>query len=131
MSNREPQTIPMVLNRDHVMRTMKGHHVGFKKDVPVPVPKIVYGEAIAIGAIRADGNNANVIEETALKPPMTNEDRAELLTEAIKSLMEKNERDDFTTTGQPTVAAVLRETGEKFDVKEVGAAWKKVTAGEE
>lgn len=131
MSNREPQVIPMVLNRNHVLRTTKGHHIGFVKDEVIDVPKTCYGEAVAIGAVRADGDAANVIEDEKRKPALSAAEREELLVEAVRALMERNEREDFTTTGQPTVAAILRESGEKFDVKEVSAAWKKVTSEEE
>lgn len=131
MSTQKPNSVEMTLHRDYILRTTKGHSVQFKAGEPTRVPIQIYPEAIAIGAQRVDKGDANVLPDDKAVPVLTPAEREELLHEAIRSLLDRNERDDFTTTGQPTVAAVMRESGEKFDAKEVTAGWKAVTVPEQ
>lgn len=120
----KPETVVMVLNRDHVLRTTKHHSVEFFKDQPVNVPLAVYADAVGIGATRSDGKPADVLGDDKQKMPLTPEQSAALLDEAIDGLVKKNDREDFTATGVPTVAAVNRETGEKYDSKTIADAFK-------
>lgn len=120
----KPEMVKMVLNRNFVLRSTMGHAIAFVKDEPVGVPLALYAEAVAIGAERADGASANVLKDDEQKPPLSPAERAELLKQAVEDLAQTNARDDFTATGTPTVAAVNRVTGEKFDSKEIAEAWK-------
>ena len=113
----------LVLNRDYTMTTNKGHVICFVKDVPTHVPPVVYNEAIAIGALPADGKNADVIEDDRKdQTPIDPADRAPLILMAIEALFERNEREDFTAAGAPTVDAVSKEVDFKVSAKEIAAS---------
>ena len=50
----------LVLNRNYVLTTTKGHSVAFEKGKPTHVPPAIYQEALAIGAIPPDGEEPQV-----------------------------------------------------------------------
>lgn len=115
----------MTLNRNFVLKTPYGHSIDFRKDVPTYVPPIAYAEAIAIGAQRVDGYAPDVLaEEEVTKTVVDPGERAALILEAIKGMIEKNDRDDFTASGQPASRAVEREVGFDVDRREIMAAWR-------
>lgn len=114
----------LVLNRDFVLNTTKGHSVGFKKGIPTHVPPAVYADAIAIGAQPEDGSDPDVLKDES-KPthPTDPADRNPLILAVIEKLLEKNERKDFTAAGSPTVKAVERELGFDVDAREIAGMW--------
>ena len=67
----------LVLNRNYVLTTTKGHSVAFEKGKPTHVPPAIYQEALAIGAIPPDGADRGAgrlrppahFTEPAEKPP--------------------------------------------------------------
>jgi len=114
----------LVLNRDYVLTTTKGHVIAFKKGEPTHVPDIVYQDAIAIGAQPADGSDPNVLEdEKVKKAPVDPAERNPLIFAAIERIVAANKRRDFTAAGSPTVDAVKREVGFDVDAREVAAMW--------
>lgn len=114
----------MTLHRDYVLPTLKGHSIGFKKDVPTYVPASVYPEALAIGAIPAEGDALDLIAPPPVSnaPSDTTERSLQILT-AIEKIVTINERKDFTAAGVPTVKAVEREVKFDVDAREVAAVW--------
>ena len=50
----------LVLNRNYVLTTTKGHSVAFEKGKPTHVPPAIYQEALAIGAIPPDGEEPQI-----------------------------------------------------------------------
>ncbi len=115
----------LVLNRNHVLSTKMGHTVAFEKGKNTFVPPAAYAEAIAIGAMPADGSDPNVLEETATgsKAPADPAQRGPLILTAIEQLVATNERKDFTAAGTPSVKAIERVLGFDVDGREVAAAW--------
>lgn len=116
----------LVLNRNHVLSTAKGHSFAFEKGKPVHVPPSIYQDAIAIGAQPEDGSPPDVLEKA--KPNTTPADPAERnarILAAITKLVEANSRKDFTAAGSPAVKAVERELGFDVDGREVADAWQK------
>ena len=114
----------LVLNRNYTLATTKGHVIAFKKDEPIHVPRGAHNEAIAIGAVPADGDDPNVLEDE--KKDTTPQDPAErnpLIFDAITKLVDRNEREDFTAAGSPTVDAVSKEVGFKVSAKEISGQW--------
>ena len=110
-----------VLNRDKVLRTTQGHSIRFRKGVPVVVPRALEREAVAIGAECVDGKveMENPSTPAELSPDM----RKEKLLDTLRTLRERNDSNDFTANGQPTVKAVERESGISADRTEVGELW--------
>lgn len=114
----------MVLNRNYVHASLMGHAIRFVKGQPVNVPNSVVREIVAIGGLRADGEDAipepeKVIDATPVNPL----DREDAILIAFEALMDKNARDDFTGTGMPKLAAVTREAGFRVDKTELNKAW--------
>lgn len=114
----------LVLNRNYVLTTNKGHSIEFVKGKPVHVPPAVYADAIAIGAVPEDGSDANLLEDAPRdNAPADPAERAPLILEAIKALVERNRREDFTAAGAPTAPAVTEQVGFKVQAKEVATVW--------
>lgn len=114
----------LVLNRDHVLATTKGHMIAFKKGEPTHVPAAVYQDAIAIGAQPEDGSEPNVLkDEKTDKAPADPAERNPLILAAIEKIVAGNERKDFTAAGSPTVKAVERELGFDVDAREIATVW--------
>jgi hypothetical protein len=114
----------LVTNRDITLNTTKGHSLEFKAGVPTHVPGVVYQDAIAIGAVPAEGGAPNLPTEPSKPEPVTDvDDRAAHIMEAIKLLVERNGRGDFTAAGAPTVDAVFDITGFRAQAKEIAVVW--------
>ena len=114
----------LVLNRNYVLTTTKGHSVAFEKGKPTHVPPAIYQEALAIGAIPPDGEEPQV--EDVVKTdnaPGDPAERAPLILAAIEKLVAENARDNFTAAGSPTVGAVSEAVGFKVQSKEIATVW--------
>jgi len=111
----------LVLNRDYMLATTKGHMIAFKKNVPVYVPPVVYADAIAIGARPEDGSDPNVLgdESSGKVVPMDTAERGVRILAALERIVARNERKDFTAAGSPSVRAVEHEVGFDVDMREV------------
>jgi hypothetical protein len=114
----------LVLNRNHVLTTTKGHSVSFKKGEPTHVPPAIYQEALAIGAIPPDGEEPQVEDVTTTdNAPADPAERAPLILAAIEKLVAENARDNFTAAGSPAVGAVSDVVGFKVQAKEIATVW--------
>ena len=114
----------LVLNRNYVLTTTKGHSVAFEKGKPTHVPPAIYQEALAIGAIPPDG--ADPLVEEVIKTdnaPADPTERAPLILAVIEKLVAENARDNFTAAGSPTVDAVSKLVGFKVQSKEIALVW--------
>lgn len=113
-----------VLHRNYALRSLTGHMINFVKGEPTWVPPGCVKEAVAIGALAVDGEQPDVIGEEKVETPAPGgEERSELIFAAFEELEKRNEREDFTAAGSPTVAAMERELGFKVDTKELRSAW--------
>ena len=118
------EPILLVLNRNYTLATTKGHVIAFEKGKPVNVPRAAYNDAIAIGAQPADGGDPDVLKDE--KQDTTPQDPAErnpLILAAIVKLIDRNDREDFTAAGSPSVDAVTKEVGFKVSAKEIAGQW--------
>ena len=123
MSEAKSKTL-LVLNRNYVLTTTKGHSVAFEKGVPTHVPPAIYQEALTIGAIPPDGEDPHV--EDVVKTdnaPSDPAERAPLILDAIEKLVAENARENFTAAGSPTVDAVTKAVGFKEQAKEIATVW--------
>ncbi len=113
-----------VLHRDYVLRSLKGHAIGFTKGQPTFVPPECVKEAVAIGALAVDGGQPDVLgEEVTQVAAPEGEDRKELIFAAFEELEAKNEREDWTASGMPRDAALEKILDFKVDSKERTAFW--------
>jgi len=114
----------LVLNRNHVLNTTKGHSVVFWKNVPTHVPPALYQDALAIGAVPADGSPP-VVNEPAktTKGPVDPAERTPLIFSAIERIVAENARENFTAAGHPSPDAVSRLVGFKVGAREIAPVW--------
>lgn len=110
------------LHRNHILRTTKGHTIEFKKGVPVWVPPMCVPDAVAIGAVSDE--EVDVLGEEA-KPVVTipPEERKVKLFEAFDSLLNRNERGDFTASGLPHVKKLEALVGFEVSNRERDTVW--------
>ena len=95
-----------ILNRSYTLSSTLGHTVAFVRDKEVYVPPALRAEAQAIGALPVDGPEE--FNEDEVIPDPVGLERDQILQKAIMALREKNTRGDFTGSGAPTVAAMIR-----------------------
>jgi hypothetical protein len=111
------------LHRDYVLRTTKGHAIGFIKGERTWVPPACVPDVVAIGAQAADGAVDVLGEEKGPVVELTHEERSAKLHEAFRTLLGRNQRGDFGANGLPAQRRLEELVG--FDVpnKERDAAW--------
>ena len=111
----------MVLNRDYRVASTMGYVFNFKKGEPRDVPELVVRECVDIGAeFVEDGARDEVFKEPDKDTqPVAPHARREVIAKAVNTIFERNERDDFTATGNPKLNAVGAETGFKIDKGEL------------
>lgn len=114
----------MVLNRTYVLVSKSGHAIGFEKDKPINVPPSVYHEAVAIGAVNANGDSPDVLPPEVKKVEVVDPiARTKALEAAFDLLLERDQRGDFTGAGAPTKEAVMRITDFRVEGTELKAVW--------
>jgi hypothetical protein len=114
----------LILNRNYVLATTKGHVIEFKKGVPVYVPDSVLSEALAIGAVTKSGEPPVLEEEKAPSgAPSGLMDRLAALEKAIDTLVKRNARGDFTAAGAPSLNALKEILGWVPSPRELQQAW--------
>jgi len=116
------------LHRDFTHRSTSGV-ISFEEGVPTHVPPHMEKEVIAIGAVRAEGDTPKVLEpETKLPEIPVGDDRESEIKAAFDLLIERNDSNDFTGQGVPTVKAVEKIVGFDVDRKELVELWAAVKA---
>lgn len=112
-----------VLSRNYSLRTLYGHIVEFKKGQPTHVPPICIKDAVAIGAVSVD-SGIDVLDPELPEPVfMTPEERQENIIAAFKLLEDRGGREDFTASGCPTKAALVKILDFVTDKKEYEPLW--------
>ena len=113
-----------ILNRKHTMRSIYGHSITFEKGQPTHVPPICEREAVSIGAELAEGDAADLLPpEPAEVTHVSSAARNEELNAAFDMLVEKNDTNDFTGQGVPSVKAVSAIVSFETDRVEIVGAW--------
>ena len=110
------------LNRNFTLVTTKGHSVAFVKDEPTHVPKEIWPEAQAIGAVPVE----EIVEAEITggdNAPTDPAERKERIFEAFEMMVLANVRDEFMGTGMPNIKALIERVGFKVDSKERDALW--------
>jgi hypothetical protein len=118
----------MYMPRDFVLRSKHGHAIAFTANEPVRVPFPVIDEAIALGAVFADGADQKVLadEPKEVKTPDLGFEREQKIYDAMISLANENDADKFTPGGKPKLKVLAEMVGYEVDQKEVTDLWKKV-----
>lgn len=114
-----------ILQRDQQVRSTSGYAVVFEKGVPTPVHPVMIAEVIAIGAIRVDDSQVAHVQDPKVVIPGTGEDLEKDVRAAIDALVEQNVSSDFTASGAPKLAAVIKLVGYPVDKNDLAVAWQK------
>lgn len=111
----------MTLNRDYVLVTNAGLHIGFKKGNPTHVPQRFVQLALNMGAEPVEGSKveADQIQNDSDKEVLEEARRAQKLREAIDQLIERNHSGDFTAGGRPNMKKLSAIVGFDADRDEV------------
>lgn len=116
-----------VLNRNYTLITTKGRSIQFIKGVPTHVPPNMIRDVVALGATPEDGSDPNLeLEPNVKQAPQDPTVRLPLITTAVKVVIERGEREDFTGAGHPHEKAVSREAGFRVATKEISQVWQQL-----
>ena len=116
----------MVLDRKATLRHKIGQSFRFEPGIPVGIPPQCVKAVIAIGGKVVDGPTPDLEEDVSNKPnfgPIDPEERLEEITEVVKKMIERNDRDEWTGTGTPNVHRVTELLGYKVQKSEVVEAF--------
>jgi len=118
--------VKFTTNRDKVLSSVLGHTIEFKKDVPTFVPKELWSEVQAIGAIPEDELPETVKAATAEPDDPTA--RKKMIFDGFTALVEGAQRESFSAVGTPHVKAIAAQIGFVLDAKERDALWQEFKA---
>lgn len=110
------------MNRDRVVVSRTGRSYGFTKGVPLHVADMAAAEVMAAGGVPD--------EDTAVDEPLkptapTGSDREKLIIAAMKDMVVRGERNDFTASGAPQTSVLSNTLGFGIDANERNLAWAK------
>lgn len=113
-----------VLNRNYTHSSTLGHTIEFKRGEPTHVPDALHSEVLRLGAEPVDGDVDALELEAAVKSRgPQGSDRLALITAAIEDIVKANQREDFTSGGEPTTAAITTKVGFTVGAEERNDAW--------
>lgn len=118
------------LNRNYVFSSKFGHVINFIKGEPTYVPPILVKDVVAIGAECLDGE-VDVLGEESLPVQLSYDEVRAKLFEVFKTMVVKNDPEDFTAQGVPKVGVIETRLGLKFTKSELISAWQAFRSGEE
>ena len=116
----------MKMDRSFVVSSNQGYVISFTPNVEVNVPDVLVDECTKYGA---------VLVEKEYVPPKTlkmnvpdsvidaTSEREKVVLKALKSIIERGDRDEFTASGMPSAKVVSKEAGVKIEAKEVSNMW--------
>lgn len=107
------------MSRDRTVVSKFGRAIEFVKGEPTHVPEMCYEEVMAAGGVPED--ELPVPDVTDTTP--TGAARTEAIVAAIKAMVLRGAREDFTAAGAPHAAALSAAVGFPVDAKERDAAW--------
>jgi len=119
----------LVTNRDCIVRTTAGHVVAFKANKPRNVPGAIVEQCMAIGAIPTKPEKVKIAKAALIideKPIPIGTARKNVIVEAIRLLVTRNARNDFSASGIPTLPAINNVVGFEVDVKERNTLWAEI-----
>lgn len=112
-----------VLNRDKTVVSTMGHAIEFKKGVPTHVPREMWADVQAIGAIPEEDLPEE--EKKTDNAPNDPAERETLIFAAFEQIVLGNKREDFSGTGVPHAKTLEKVLGFKVDNKERDQLWHK------
>jgi hypothetical protein len=120
----------MQLSRDHVHVAKNGLSIQFKAGVSTYVPPRMVPDIVGLGGSVAETDQAVVDAEMKVvdEAKIATEGRAPAIEAAIRTMIARNQRGDFTAGGKPNLNVLLKMTGLIVTADELEAPWRKVRA---
>ena len=120
------------LHRNFILRTTKGHTIGFKQGVPTHVPPICIEDAVGIGAIPVNAQDGDILGvEAEPQPSLSPIERKEKVFTAFGIMKTRNERGDFTASGVPNAKRLPALLGFELTSRERDTYWLEFRAKEQ
>ena len=116
------------MSRACTVVSLSGRSVAFEKDVPTHVPDQMWNEVMERGGVAEDELPTSGKEEHA---PPTGAARTEAIAAAIKVMVLRAAREEFTAAGAPHASVLSALTGFAVDGKERDAAWAAIQSAEQ
>lgn len=115
-----------VMLKDRVVGGTSGHFIRFIKGVPTDVPREMWSEVQAAGAVPEE----DLPDDEPLIAKVTHDpiERQRLFFDAFAGLEERNERGDFTASGLPNSKVLEKLVGFQVVNHERDAMWDKYLA---
>ena len=115
--------------RDRVVTTKSGASIEFFKNVPTSVVPQARAEVMEQGGVPEDASEL----EDEPKVPATPQgaERAAKIMAAMQNMVLKNDHNDFTAAGLPSVPAVSKAVDFVISPSERDEMWKKVQTGDD
>ncbi|CAB4130971.1 hypothetical protein UFOVP121_49 [uncultured Caudovirales phage] len=115
-----------VMLKDRVVGGTTGHFIRFIKGQPVDVPREMWSEVQAAGAVpESDLPDDEPLATTVTHDPV---ERQQKYFDAFAGLEERNERGDFTASGLPNSKTLEKLVGFQVVNNERDAMWEKYLA---
>jgi hypothetical protein len=121
----------MILNRDLHLVSLCGRSTMFREGVVTFVPPNMVKEAIAVGAVVSPDEDKAVVDATMAALASDANDaaaRVPAITEAIKKVIARNQRGDFTAGGRPNLNVLAKLTGFIVTSQELEPLWNATVA---
>jgi hypothetical protein len=109
------------LNRNHVLQSVLGHSIAFKKGEPTHVPSDLWDAALGIGAQPEDEMPEAMAEDT--KEPLDLKQRKAAIFAGFDAMVAANKRESFMGTGAPHIKAIAAQIGFVVDANERDTLW--------
>lgn len=113
----------MVCPRDFTLRTTLGHTIAFEANVPTSVPDSAYQEALSRNILPVSIPVGESPAHDFASGRVTGTLRDTLVFEGIRTLVSRNNSEDFTGGGLPKAIALTRETGVDVSANETSKYW--------
>lgn len=109
--------------RDMTVISTSGRSVILKKGVPTYCPAQMHKDLISAGVVPAEEIPDPVVDDGPGEP-VVHSDRQTALMAAFEKILLRNNRGDFTASGVPHSAVLIKELGwSTITTKERDAAW--------
>lgn len=115
------KAVMFVMHRNMTVASTMGHTIEFKKGEPTHVPKELWKDVQAVGAVPADELEDEVVQpkEEVLDP----EDRKAMIFAAMEQVVTAGVRESFTGNGSPHAKVISEIVGFIVDAKERDTMW--------
>lgn len=112
-----------VMIKDRVVGGTNGHFIRFVKNVPAEVPREMWSEVQAAGAVP----ESELPDDEPVATKVTHDpvERQELFFGAFAKLEDRNDRGDFTASGLPNSKVIEKMVGFQVVNHERDAMWEK------